>query len=211
MPNIRARKNNRLNLARQRMSKGVNQCQVADRRFGTQPKSGETTLARADREKNTKNAVGSRDKSMKAIIEIPKGDDRRRHIKSDKSGFIDLGPTKDVISVNDGIMPIHYGYIPETLNKKEGDEIDVLILSEKQFFVGQKVEIEPVALIRREDGDDKIVAVDETRRSMKIWSDIPETERKLIEKFFSYQYKFISIDGTDEAREYIKRNQTIKS
>lgn len=26
---------------------------------------------------------------MKAIIEIPKGDDRRRHLKHDKSGFIE--------------------------------------------------------------------------------------------------------------------------
>ena len=64
---------------------------------------------------------------MKAIIEIPKGDNRRRHLKSDKSGFVDLGPITNVIPVNDGIMPILYGYIPDTLDKKEGDEIDVLI------------------------------------------------------------------------------------
>lgn len=141
---------------------------------------------------------------MKAIIEIPKGDDRRRHIKYDKSGFIDLGPTKDVIPVNDGIMPIHYGYIPETLNEKEGDEIDVLILSEKILEVGQEINVEPIALIRREDEDDKIVATDETTKMIREWSDISEKERELIEKFFSYHHKFRSIENAETEKLYIE-------
>ncbi len=141
---------------------------------------------------------------MKAIIEIPKGDDKRRHIKNDKSGFIDLGPIKDIIPVNDGIMPIHYGYIPGTLNKKEGDEIDILVLSDEMLRVGQKIEVEPIALINREDGDDKIVATDETRRSVKKWNDIPENERELIESFFSYHHKFRSIDDAETARKYVE-------
>jgi len=143
---------------------------------------------------------------MKAIIEIPKGDDRRRHIKPDKSGFIDLGPTKEVIPVNNGIMPINYGYIPDTLNEKEGDEIDVLVLSDKLFEVGQEIEIEPIALIKRSDGDDKIVAVDETRNSIEKWENIPEAERNLIEKFFSYHYKLLSIEDAEIAKKYIKKS-----
>lgn len=139
-------------------------------------------------------------RNMKAIIEIPKGDDRRRHIKPDKSGFIDLGPTKDVIPVNDGIMPVHYGYIPETLNEKEGDEIDVLVLSDNKLKVGQEVEIEPIALIRREDKDDKVVAVDESRKMLQNWNDIPEHEQKLIEDFFSYHHKFQSIEDARSAK-----------
>ena len=141
---------------------------------------------------------------MKAIIEIPKGDDRRRHIKYDKSGFIDLGPIKDLIPVNDGIMPVHYGYIPETLNEKEGDEIDILVLSNKTLEVGQEIEVEPIALIRREDQDDKIVAVDGTKGTIEEWNDIPENERKLIEDFLSYHHKFLSIEDTKSARSYIE-------
>lgn len=141
---------------------------------------------------------------MKVIIEIPKGDDRRRHFKFDKTGFIDLGPTKDVIPVNDGIMPVHYGYIPGTLNEEEGDEIDVLVLSQKSTVVGQELEVELIALIRRADGDDKVVAVDATRKSIKSWSDIPENERKLIEEFFSYHHKFLSIDDARAASDYVK-------
>jgi inorganic pyrophosphatase len=140
---------------------------------------------------------------MKAIIEIPKGDDRRRHLKDDKSGFIDLGQIRDIIPINDGVMPVHYGYIPETLNEKEGDEVDVLVLSDKSLEVGQEVEVEPIALIRRKDKDDKVVAVDESKKTLQKWDDIPEPERKLIEDFFSYHHEFLSIEDGQFAREYV--------
>lgn len=142
---------------------------------------------------------------MKAVIEIPKGDNRRRHLKADKSGFIDMGPTKDVIPVNSGIMPVHYGYIPETVNEKERDEIDVLVLSDDASKVGQEIEVKPIALILREDEDDKVVAVDKTREQLKKWSDIPEPERALIEEFFSYHHKFRSIENAEFAIEYINK------
>ena len=141
---------------------------------------------------------------MKAIIEMPKGDDRRRHMRYDKSGFIDLGPTKDIIPVNDGIMPIHYGYIPETLNEGEGDEIDILIYSEKTLEVGQEIEVEAIALINRADGDDKIVATYETDEAIKEWTDIPKKERELIEKFFSYHHEFKSIENAEVAIQYVE-------
>jgi inorganic pyrophosphatase len=146
---------------------------------------------------------------MKAIIEIPKGDDRRRHMKYDKSGFVDLGPTKEVIPVNDGIMPVHYGYVSETLNEKEGDEIDILIFSKNTTEVGQEIEFEPIALIKRDDGDDKVVAVDETMGEIKEWNDISKEEKILIENFFSYHHKFLSIGNSETAKQYIKNGHEI--
>jgi inorganic pyrophosphatase len=141
---------------------------------------------------------------MKAIIEIPKGDDRRRHLKLDKSGFIDLGPIKDIISVNEGIMPVDYGFLKNTLNKKEGDEVDVLVLSKNKLKIGQEIEVKPIALIKRADGDDKIVAVDETRKNIIQWDDIPKPERNLIESFFSFLSKFKTIEDAESAKKYIK-------
>jgi len=141
---------------------------------------------------------------MKAIIEIPRGDDRRRHMKYDKSGFIDLGPTKDVIPINDGVMPINYGYIKDTLNVGEGDEIDVLIFSEQVLSVGQEIDIWPIALIRRADGDDKVVAIDDSVKNIKNWEDVKKEERELIEKFFSYHHKFITIENKEEAVKYVE-------
>jgi len=143
---------------------------------------------------------------MKAVIEIPKGDDRRRHIKYDKTGFVDLGPIKNVIPVNEGIMPVDYGYVLETFNKKEGDEVDILVLSNKRFEVGQEIEVEPVALIKRSDGDDKIIAVDETKRLIKKWLDIPKETRDLIESFFCHRNKVIAIEDAEKARQYVEYN-----
>lgn len=148
---------------------------------------------------------------MEAIIEMTKGDDRRRHFKFDKTGFVDLGPIKDVIPVNHGIMPVNYGFIPNTLNEDEGDEVDILVLSEKPLEIGQAVAVEPIALIRRADGDDKVVAVDETMKAIKSWDDVPATDRKSIEEFFSYHHKFLSIDGAEAARNYAREASTVKS
>jgi inorganic pyrophosphatase len=144
---------------------------------------------------------------MKAIIEIPKGDDRRRHVKYDKSGFIDLGPTKDVIPINKGIMPIHYGYIPETFNQADDDEIDILVLSDKILKVGQEIEVKPIALIKRADKDDKIVAVDEMMMLIKGWDDIPKEERELVENFFSYHHKFLSVENSQVAKQYFENGR----
>jgi inorganic pyrophosphatase len=146
---------------------------------------------------------------MKAIIEMPKGDTRRRHFKFDKTGFIDLGPIKDIIPINDGVMPVNYGYLCNTLNVDEGDEIDVLILSENIFRVGEEVEVEPIALINRADGDDKIVAIDNSIKNIKAWEDIAESERKIIEEFFSYHHEFKSIDNAKAAKKYIKKGITL--
>ena len=104
-------------------------------------------------------------------------------------------------------MPIHYGYIPETLNTKEGDEIDVLVLSDDATEIGQEIEVEPIALISREDGDDKVVAVDKTRKATRKWEDISESERKLIESFFSYHHKFRSIEDEKTARRYVNNGR----
>ncbi len=136
---------------------------------------------------------------------MPKGDTRRRHFKFDKTGFIDLGPIKDIIPINDGVMPVNYGYICNTLNIKEGDEIDVLIISENILSVGQELEVEPIALINRADGDDKVVAIDSSIKNIKIWEDILESERKLISEFFSYHHKFKSIENAKLAKEYIEQ------
>ena len=165
-------------------------------------KSAATTPARADPGRSIKGVMGNED--MKAIIEIPRGDDRRRHMKYDKSGFVDLGPIKDVIPVNKGIMPVHYGYIPGTLNESEGDEVDILVLSNKQYAVGQEIEVGLVALIKRADGDDKVVAVDETRKKVRGWNDILEGERTLLTDFFSYHHKILSIEDAACAREYVE-------
>ena len=142
-----------------------------------------------------------------AVIEIPKGDDRRRHLNYDKSAIIDLGLIKDLIPVNNGIMPIDYGYLEGTKNPVEGDEVDVLIFSKAHRESGEKIEVFPIGLIRRDDGDDKIVAIDEKNSSIISWEDIPKEERDLILSYFGYNHKIISIENKEVAEIYVSQSK----
>lgn len=158
-------------------------------------------------------------KPIDVFIEMPKGDGRRRHLSHDKKEMLDLGPTKDVIPVNDGKIPIAYGFVIGTLQKDESaknpdeipDEVDVLLYSNNKFKIGEKTKATPIAFITREDGDHKVVAVDSTTKNTKRWEDIPSSERELILEYFCYRSPLKAIQDATAAIEYIDRNRTGKA
>lgn len=140
---------------------------------------------------------------MKAIIEIPKGNDRRWHLNYARTAIEDFGPIKDKIPVNDGIMPVDYGYLEGTENKDEKDNVDVLIFSSRRFNVGDSVEVEPFGLIRRSDKDHKVLAADNTS-SIKTWNDVPLPERELILEYFSYNHPILGVESKESSEAYIR-------
>jgi len=134
--------------------------------------------------------------------------------------MVDLGPTKKVIPVNGGAMPIAYGFIVGTLQKDESalnpeeipDEVDALVYSTKEFKVSEKVSAIPIAIITREDGDHKILAVDSTtERRIRKWEDLPAEDRELIERYFGYKSPIKSVEGARAARSYIEKNRVGKA
>ncbi len=133
-----------------------------------------------------------------ATIEIPKGTDRRIHLSYDKRGFVDLGPIKEQIPINEGIIPVHYGYIDNTLNVGEGDEVDVLVFSQKTYKTGDKVEVEILGMFVREDGDHKIIARDDSEEN-SVFEKLSETDRKLIMDYFGYKSPISLVDSRDQA------------
>ena len=140
---------------------------------------------------------------VKAIIEIPRGDDRRRHInKYNKSEFIDLGPMKDHIPVNNGVAPEHYGFIPNTLNRDDGDEVDVLVFSDTKLNVGDTIDVKPIALLKREDNDEKVVAV-EVDSTATSWDDLEKSRRDLVLRFFGSHHRIVAVESRDHAEKYI--------
>lgn len=141
-----------------------------------------------------------------ATIEIPKGSDRRIHMSYDKSGFIDLGPIIDQIPVNHGVMPVHYGYMNGTMNKEEGDEVDVVIFSKMPYKTGDTVHIEILGALIREDGDHKIIARDTTEDDT-VFEKLPEAERTLIMDYIGYKSPIISVDTKEQALLYIKNSE----
>ena len=72
-------------------------------------------------------------------------------------------------------------------------------------MIGEITNAIPIALITIEDGDHKVVAVDETTKDIKRWEDIPADEKDLILRYFGYKSPIKSISGKEEAKEYIEK------
>ena len=142
---------------------------------------------------------------MIAVIEMPKGETVRRHKDKHGEGLIELGLIKDAIPVNGGVNPVHYGYIPDTHNPSDDDELDVIVISKEADAIGQEVAVTPIALLRRADHDDKIVAVPEDEKEISSWEDVEQGERDLILQFYSFHHAITAIENSAKASEYIEK------
>ena len=145
--------------------------------------------------------------SFEVLIEMPKGESRRIHLDYSRTYYIDLGPIKNVIPVNQGKMPIAYGFVIGTLIKDEEEEseLDAVVYSEKDYKIGDRVRAYPIAAIHIKNGDHKIVLVDDSTKG-KLWNDIPSDERDTILKYFGYKSPVESIGDKDDALNLIKKN-----
>lgn len=95
-------------------------------------------------------------KSVNAVIEIPKGG-RNKYEYDPESGLFKL----DRVLYSAVHYPAAYGFIPGT-RAKDGDPVDILVMTSEPTFTGCLVEARPVGLFRMRDeaGDDeKILAV----------------------------------------------------
>lgn len=136
-----------------------------------------------------------------AVVEIPKGSDRRIHMAYDGSGFIDLGLIKDRIPVHDGIMPVAYGYLPNYINHEEKDNVDVLIFSRNEFKTGDEVEVEVFGIVIREDEDHKVLARD---TSFSVGSFNELDDKQLLLDYFGFKSKISSVEDKEWTESYLK-------
>jgi inorganic pyrophosphatase len=84
--------------------------------------------------------------------------------------------------------PASYGYIPETHNPADGDELDILVLATEPLETGSRVQARPVGLLLRPDGDDKVIGVlvgDPDFGDISRFQDIPSRETQSIEDWFA--------------------------
>jgi inorganic pyrophosphatase len=89
--------------------------------------------------------------------------------------------------------PVDYGFIPET-RSKDGDHLDVMVLTNSPVFAGCLLEVRPVGVLIMSDEkgeDEKILAVplkNPTYDEIKKLSDVPEHSLKELIHFFT-EYK----------------------
>ena len=125
---------------------------------------------------------------VNAYIEIPMGSDIKYEYDLEN----------DVLKVDrflytSMVYPTNYGFIPGTLGK-DGDPLDVMVMSEKPLASGTYIEVVPVGVLKMEDEegiDNKIIAVPKAKvnplfAGMRDVNDLPEPFRNKVTHFFDH-------------------------
>jgi inorganic pyrophosphatase len=138
---------------------------------------------------------------VNCLVEIPKGCTNK--YEYDKA----LGAFKlDRVLYEAVYYPTEYGIIPQTLNKEDGDPLDVMVFSTFPTFPGCLISCRPIGVLRLRDSgetDHKIMAVpaDDPRfEEIKDLDDLTDHTKKEIKNFWENYAelqpdKKIKIDG----------------
>ena len=136
------------------------------------------------------------DKTINTVVEIPKGSQHK--IEYDR----DLKLMR-LDRVEPGIFskPVNYGFIPATLDD-DGDELDVLLVTEEALPTGVVVEATVIGVLEFEDDgemDHKVICVpaDDRHTGNRIQSlaDLGDQWQKQIEHHFTH-YKDLKKPGS---------------
>jgi len=122
---------------------------------------------------------------VNCLVEIPKGGTNKYEYDK-KFGVFKL----DRVLYEAVFYPTEYGIIPQTLNKEDGDPLDVMVLSTFSTFPGCVISCRPIGVLRLNDSgeeDNKIIAVpaDDPRfEEIKDLNDLPVHTKKEIKNFW---------------------------
>ena len=151
---------------------------------------------------------------INVIIEIPSHSDPVKYELDKDTGamFVDRFMSTAMH------YPCNYGYVPHTLSK-DGDPVDVLVLSPVPLISGAVIRCRPVGVLLMADeaGDDaKVLALPidklcKTYRQIDTYRDLPEDLLNQISHFFEHykdldEGKWVRVDGwggVDEAKQEI--------
>lgn len=125
---------------------------------------------------------------INVFIEIPQGSSIKYELDKD-SGVIFV----DRFLYTAFSYPFNYGFVPGTM-AKDGDPVDVLVLSDKTVFPGTVIPAVPIGMLEMEDEegiDTKIIAVPTLKvdPDYGIWKDIsevPEAIKDKMKHFFEH-------------------------
>lgn len=84
--------------------------------------------------------------------------------------------------------PANYGYLLHTYNPSDDDALDVIVLASQPLPTGSEVLVRPVGLLRRRNGDDKVLAVlcsDPHYREIQTLQEVPPEDLQKILHWFA--------------------------
>jgi len=121
---------------------------------------------------------------VNCLVEIPKGGSNKYEYNKDYGVF-----KLDRVLYEAVFYPTEYGIIPQTL-EKDGDPLDIMVLSTFPTFPGCLISCRPIGALRLTDSrqeDNKIIAVpaDDPRfKEIKNLEDLPSHTKKEIQNFW---------------------------
>lgn len=143
------------------------------------------------------------------VIEDPRGSTVRHHWDDQQARWV----TKPHPFSSEP-WPASYGYIPGTWNPTDDDDLDVLVLSRDPLDTGTEARVRAVGLLRRPDGDDKILGVvvdDPDYGSIQRFNDVPADQIAAIEQWFrtwsdvgKWDDERAAVEQIDHARRYAR-------
>ena len=152
-------------------------------------------------------------KKVRAIIEIPLGSQVKYEFDKE-TGLLRM----DRVLYTSFTFPFNYGFVPQTI-AKDGDPIDIVILSSKSFYSLSLVRCRIIGLLKIKDSeveDDKIIAVpigEPEYDQVKSIKQIPKHIKKLIEHFYSHykdlegkKVKVIGWFSREKAKQLLKKS-----
>jgi inorganic pyrophosphatase len=146
---------------------------------------------------------------INAIVEIPK-ETHNKYEYDEKLDIIKL----DRVLHSPMHYPVDYGFIPQT-RSKDGDHLDVMIITNSPIFTGCLIEVRPVGVLIMSDekGDDeKILAVPLKNPSydhVKSLKDVEEHFLKELVHFFS-EYKRLENNKEVSIKGWLNRAEAYK-
>jgi inorganic pyrophosphatase len=140
---------------------------------------------------------------VNVVVEIPAGSNNKIEWDREKAAFF-----VDRVEPKIFAKPTNYGFIPQTIDE-DGDELDVLILTDEPLPTGVFMEAKVIgAMVFEDDGevDDKIlvVPVDDrnTGNSIQSLEDVPKLLIDQITFHFNH-YKDLKKPGTTIVKEWV--------
>jgi len=135
-------------------------------------------------------------KTINTVVEIPKGSSHKIEYDRKRKVMV-LDRVEPAIFAK----PVNYGFIPATLDD-DGDELDVLLVTDEPLPTGVAVEATVVGVLEFEDGgemDHKVICVPaddrHTGNRIKSLDDLGQMWQNQIEHHFTH-YKDLKKPGT---------------
>lgn len=96
--------------------------------------------------------------------------------------------------------PEHYGCVPRAFSAADGELLDVLLLRNGHpYRPGEHVRARLIGVLRRSDGDNKLIVVDPRRSTLTDITQVEEERRAAMWRWFQRQHVLLRWEGPEAA------------